>query len=90
MLAQVNDLRELRDRLAGALTTMGFEAAESDANCVLFGRFEDRQAAWSKLLAKGVIVRQAGPPAWLRVSVGTEAETLAFLRALAQVREELE
>ncbi|MDR0366473.1 MAG: histidinol-phosphate transaminase [Bifidobacteriaceae bacterium] len=90
MLAQVTDLRERRDRLAAALTTMGFETAESDANFVLFGRFEDRDAAWNKLLAKGVIVRQVGPPGWLRVSVGTEAETLAFLRALAQIREELQ
>jgi histidinol-phosphate aminotransferase len=90
VLSQVAELRERRDRLAGALAAMGFEVAESDANFVLFGRFQDRHAVWERLLALGVIIREVGPDGWLRVSVGTEPETLAFLRALAQIREELE
>ncbi|MDR2380181.1 MAG: histidinol-phosphate transaminase [Bifidobacteriaceae bacterium] len=90
MLGQVSDLRERRDRLSAALGAMGFTVAESDANFVLFGKFADRRAAFERLLSQGVIVREVGPAGWLRVSVGTENETLAFLRALAQIREELE
>ncbi|MDR1189139.1 MAG: histidinol-phosphate transaminase [Bifidobacteriaceae bacterium] len=90
MLAGVAELRERRDRLAAALAAMGFEVAESDANFVLFGRLADRHDVWEKLLALGVIIREVGPEGWLRVSVGTESETLAFLRALAEIRKELE
>ncbi|MDR1441937.1 MAG: histidinol-phosphate transaminase [Bifidobacteriaceae bacterium] len=90
MLAAVTELRERRDRLAGALAAMGFEVADSDANFVFFGRLADRHDVWEQLLARGVIVREVGPDGWLRVSVGTESETLAFLRALAEIRKELE
>jgi histidinol-phosphate aminotransferase len=90
MLGQVADLRDRRDRLADALMAMGFQVADSDANFALFGKFPDRHAVWSKLLARGVVIREVGPPGWLRVSVGAEGETLAFLRALAQIRKELE
>jgi histidinol-phosphate aminotransferase len=86
MLAQVAELRERRDRLVSALRAMGLRVADSDANFVLFGKFADRHAVWEGLLAHGVIVREIGPSGWLRVSVGTEPETLAFLRALAQIR----
>ncbi|MDR3361203.1 MAG: histidinol-phosphate transaminase [Bifidobacteriaceae bacterium] len=90
MLGQVADLRERRERLSSALVAMGFQVADSQANFVLFGRLASRRDVFEKLLAQGVIVREVGPPGWLRVSVGTEVETLAFLRALAQIREELE
>ncbi|MDR1634410.1 MAG: histidinol-phosphate transaminase [Bifidobacteriaceae bacterium] len=90
MLRGVAELRERRDRLAAALAAMGFEVAESDANFVLFGRLADRHEVWEQLLARGIVIREVGPAGWLRVSVGTEAETLAFLRALADIRKELE
>ncbi|MDR2348669.1 MAG: histidinol-phosphate transaminase [Bifidobacteriaceae bacterium] len=90
MLGQVAELRQRRDRLAAALKAMGFQTVDSEANFVLFGKFPDRRAIWRKLLARGVVIREVGPPGWLRVSVGAESETLAFLRALAQIREELE
>ncbi|MDR2565825.1 MAG: histidinol-phosphate transaminase [Bifidobacteriaceae bacterium] len=90
MLRGVAELRERRDRLAAALAAMGFEVAESDANFVLFGRISDRHRVWEELLARGVVIREVGPAGWLRVSVGTEAETLAFLRALADIRKELQ
>jgi histidinol-phosphate aminotransferase len=90
MLDQVAQIRQRRDRLSAALTAMAFEVAESDANFVYFGRFKNRRKIWDKLLGRGIIIREVGPPAWLRVSVGTESETLAFLRALALIREELE
>ncbi len=84
MLAQVAALRGERDALLGWLRERGLEAAESDANFVLFGRFTDRHAVWQALLDRGVLVRETGPAGWLRVSAGTPVEMAAFRRALGQ------
>ena len=63
----------------------GFEVAQSDANFVLFGRFDDRQALWQGLLDRGVLIRVTGPDGWLRVSIGTAEEMTAFKDALMEV-----
>ncbi len=84
MLAQVATLRETRDELAGWLSGQGFEVAPSDANFVLFGRFQDRHRVWQALLDRGVLIRETGPAGWLRVSTGTPAEMSAFKAALLQ------
>ena len=68
------------------LREQGFEVAESDANFVLFGRFDDRQALWQGLLDRGVLIRVTGPEGWLRVSIGTADEMTAFKDALMEVR----
>ena len=71
--------------ITGWLRDQGFTAADSDANFVLFGMFDDREAVWQGLLDRGVLVRVTGPEGWLRVSVGTPAETAAFKDALVEV-----
>ena len=86
MLAAVDRLRTARDELAAWLAGQGLQVAESDANFVLFGRFADRRAIWQALLDRGVLIREVGPPGWLRVSAGTPTEMAAFRRALVQVR----
>jgi len=83
--AQVGLLRAERDELVRWLRARGHEAADSDANFVLFGRFADRDAVWQGLLEHGVLIRQAGPAGWLRVSVGTPDENAAFRAALEEV-----
>ena len=80
--AQVSLLRRERDALAAWLVEQGFTIAPSDANFILFGRFDDRDAVWRRLLDDGVLVRQTGPAGWLRVSVGTPEENDMFRRAL--------
>lgn len=85
LMAQVGALRAERDDLVAWLRARGLQAADSDANFVLFGTFDDRQAVWQGLLDRGVLVRVTGPEGWLRVSVGTPAETAAFRDALAEV-----
>jgi len=85
LLATVADLRAERDALVGWLRGRGLTAADSDANFVLFGRFGDSHAVWQGLLDRGVLVREVGPPGWLRVSIGTPAEMAAFRDALAGV-----
>jgi len=85
LLAAVEDLRRGRDDLVDWLRAQGHQVADSDANFVLFGRFEDRHAVWQGLLDRGVLIRETGPAGWLRVSVGTPAETAAFCSALTEV-----
>jgi histidinol-phosphate aminotransferase len=85
LLATVAELRAERDSLVGWLRGRGLAAADSDANFVLFGRFGDSHAVWQGLLDRGVLVREVGPPGWLRVSIGTPAEMAAFRDALAAV-----
>ncbi|MCW2788274.1 MAG: histidinol-phosphate transaminase [Aeromicrobium sp.] len=85
LLARVDELRTTRDELAAWLVGEGYDVAESDANFVLFGRFEDRHAIWQGLVDRGVLIRETGPDQWLRVSVGTPAEMDIFYAALKEV-----
>jgi histidinol-phosphate aminotransferase len=84
-LATVTDLRAERDGLVRWLRQQGLRVADSDANFVLFGTFEERRDVWQGLLDRGVLVREVGPPRWLRVTVGTPEEMAAFRAALSEV-----
>ncbi len=85
LLASVAQLRSARDDLVVGLRARGLQVAESDANFVLFGCFPDRHRVWQGLLDRGVLIREVGPPGWLRVSAGTPTEMAAFTTALDQV-----
>ncbi len=85
LLAKVDELRATRDDVAQWLQTQGHQVAESDANFVLFGQFEDRHAIWQGLVDRGVLIRETGPEGWLRVSVGTPAEMQIFYSSLQEV-----
>ena len=85
LLARVRELRAERDATVSWLRGQGLRAAESDANFVLFGTFDDRHAVWQGLLDRGVLIRETGPDGWLRVSIGTAEEMAAFRSALADV-----
>ena len=84
LLGTVDRLRRERDATVEWLRGQGFAVADSDANFVLFGRFPDRGAVWRRLLDRGVLIREVGPPEWLRVSVGTAEEMAAFRTALKE------
>jgi histidinol-phosphate aminotransferase len=73
---------EQRDRLVTELRAREFEVVDSDANFVLFGRFDDQAAAWQALLDEGVLVRDVGLAGWLRVTAGLPAEVTDFLAAV--------
>jgi histidinol-phosphate aminotransferase len=97
LLAGVEALRRGRDRMVRELrgrrnpaTGQALDVADSDANFVLFGRFEDRHAVWRALLGEGVLIREVGPEGWLRVSIGTCEENTAFLTALDRTLATLE
>ncbi|MQY25429.1 histidinol-phosphate transaminase [Nocardia aurantia] len=82
-LASVAELAAERERVAAALRDNGFEVAPSDANFLLFGRFGDAAAAWRHYLDEGVLIRDVGIPAYLRVTIGLAAENDEFLRVSA-------
>jgi histidinol-phosphate aminotransferase len=84
LLARVSELRTERDATVDWLRGIGLQAAESDANFVLFGRLPDRHAVWQHLLDQGVLIRETGPDGWLRVSIGTPDEMAAFRKALEE------
>jgi histidinol-phosphate aminotransferase len=83
--AEVDALRAERDALVAWLRARRLTVADSDANFVLFGTFEDRHAVWQGLLDRGVLIRETGPDGWLRVTVGTPQETAAFRTALQEI-----
>ena len=85
LLASVAAIRAERDGLVTSLRAIGLQAAESDTNFVLFGRFADRHAVWQALLDRGVLIRETGPPNWLRVTVGTARETATFRSELTDL-----
>jgi histidinol-phosphate aminotransferase len=86
LLHAVEELRAERDATVTWLRSIGLQAADSDANFVLFGTFADRHAVWQGLLDRGVLIRETGPDGWLRVSIGTPDEMAAFRGALEEVR----
>jgi histidinol-phosphate aminotransferase len=84
-LASVDALRAERDNCVGWLRGRGLSVADSDANFVMFGEFADRDVVWRQLVDRGVLIRQVGPPGWLRVSIGTADEMDAFKKAFSEV-----
>ncbi|WP_241300209.1 histidinol-phosphate transaminase [Burkholderia stabilis] len=85
MLSQVEAIKTERDATVDWLRSLGLAVADSDANFVMFGKFADRHRIWSGLLRYGVLIRESGPPEYLRVSIGTAAEMAAFRAALLAV-----
>jgi histidinol-phosphate aminotransferase len=85
LMAQVGALRAERDATVTWLRERGLTVADTDANFVLFGMFDDRHAIWQGLLDHGVLIRETGPDGWLRVSIGTPEEMTAFKDALVKV-----
>jgi histidinol-phosphate aminotransferase len=84
-LATVAALRAERDATVSWLRARGLSVSDSDANFAMFGTFADRHAVWQGLLDRGVLIRETGPPGWLRVTIGTPEEMAAFRAALTEV-----
>ncbi|MDO5052948.1 MAG: histidinol-phosphate transaminase [Pseudoclavibacter sp.] len=85
MLGQVEAIRAQRDRLSTELARLGYRPHPSEANFVLFGGVAEPQGVFRSLRERGILVRDVGLPGTLRVTAGTEAETGAFLAALAEI-----
>jgi histidinol-phosphate aminotransferase len=85
MLAMVDDIKGQRDRLLRELPKLGYTVHDSAANFVLFGGVADPNAVFEALLERDIIIRDLKIDGHLRVTAGTEAETTAFLTALAKI-----
>lgn len=85
MLRMVDEIVEQRDRISATLEALGYTPHPSWSNFVLFGGVEDPKAMWRALYERGVLIRDVGIPGHLRVTAGTEAETTAFLEAIASI-----
>ena len=80
---------DTRERTAQALKEIGFTVLPSQAN-FLFVRHPDRpgKALFDGLRERGVLVRRWDIPEiqdWLRISVGTDADMDALVRALNEL-----
>jgi histidinol-phosphate aminotransferase len=84
-LSSVAILAAERDRVAAALSGMGFRVIPSDANFILFGEFADAAATWQRYLDAGVLIRDVGIPGFLRTTVGLAAENDALLDVSAKL-----
>jgi histidinol-phosphate aminotransferase len=84
-LGSVATLIGERERVSGALTSMGFHVVPSDANFVLFGRFADAPATWQRYLEAGVLIRDVGIAGYLRTTVGVADENDVFLGVSSQL-----
>ncbi|GAA3943690.1 histidinol-phosphate transaminase [Microbacterium soli] len=85
MLRMVDEIVEQRDRISATLEALGYAPHPSWSNFVLFGGVDDPKHVWQELYDRGVLIRDVGIPGHLRVTAGTEAETTAFLEALASI-----
>jgi histidinol-phosphate aminotransferase len=85
MLSMVDDIKGQRDRISAGLAELGYHPYRTHSNFVLFGGVDDPHALFEALLGDGVLIRDIGLPGQMRVSAGTEAETTAFLDAMAAV-----
>lgn len=83
LLANVEQIKIQRDRIAVSMADFGLVAHPSDANFVLVSGFKDPQAIFNKLLERGVLIRNVGIDNSLRITAGTEAETSKLLGELA-------
>jgi histidinol-phosphate aminotransferase len=90
LLGSVGQVMAQRDRIVDELRGIGLTVIDSDANFVLFGRFDDQAQVWQQLLDRGVLVRDVGLPGWLRVTAGTEHEVSEFLQAMTEVTKEMQ
>jgi histidinol-phosphate aminotransferase len=85
LLENVDRLIAAREELRQALIALGLTVTPSKANFLLFSGFDiPAPQLWQKLLDKGVLIRDVGLSAHLRVTVGNEAENKLFVESLTQ------
>ena len=93
LLGTVEQVKAQRDRMVDGVRALGLDVVPTEANFLLFGRFDAPAVVWRSLLDRGVLVRDVstgpGLAGWLRVNAGTESETTSFLDALAVTTREV-
>jgi histidinol-phosphate aminotransferase len=83
LLGNVSTLIEARKSVVNELEKLGLQVVPSQANFVIFSGFAMPPAQlWRQLLDRGVLIRDVGLLAHLRVTIGNEAENEKFIQAL--------
>jgi histidinol-phosphate aminotransferase len=80
-----------RAQLVAGLEALGYATVGGEANFVL-AEVGDGRSFFGALQQRGIIVRPLAPygmPGFVRVTIGTEAENVRFLKAAAEVAESL-
>ncbi|MEJ6607965.1 MAG: histidinol-phosphate transaminase [Candidatus Planktophila sp.] len=86
LLGTVSQLIESRKYVTAQLEKMGLSVIDSDANFILFSGFDlPATELWSRLLDKGVLIRDVGLLGHLRATIGNEAENQKFIDALQEI-----
>ena len=86
LLGTVSSLIESRKFVVSELEKMGLQVIPSQANFILFAGFSQTPAQlWRKLLDRGVLIRDVGLLAHLRMTIGNEAENQKFIAALQDI-----
>lgn len=86
LLGTVSSLIESRKFVVSELEKMGLQVIPSQANFILFSGFSQTPAQlWRKLLDRGVLIRDVGLLAHLRMTIGNEAENQKFIAALQDI-----
>jgi histidinol-phosphate aminotransferase len=86
LLGTVSSLIESRKFVVSELEKMGLQVIPSQANFILFSGFSQAPAQlWRKLLDRGVLIRDVGLLAHLRMTIGNEAENQKFIAALQDI-----
>jgi histidinol-phosphate aminotransferase len=83
LLGNVSTLIEARKSVVTELEKLGLQVVPSQANFLIFSGFAMPPAQlWRQLLDRGVLIRDVGLLAHLRVTIGNEAENQKFIQAL--------
>ena len=86
LLSTVSTLIESRISVVAELEKMGLRVIPSQANFILFAGFSQEPAQlWRQLLDRGVLIRDVGLLAHLRMTIGNEAENQKFIAALKDI-----
>ena len=86
LLGNVSTLIESRKSVAAALEELGLQVIPSQANFILFSGFPMEPAQlWRQMLDRGVLIRDVGLLAHLRMTIGNEAENQKFIQALQEI-----
>ena len=82
----VENIMKSRSSMKQALESLGLTVIPSTANFLLFTGFKmSAPELWAELVQHGVLIRDVGIPAHLRVTIGTETENEAFISALRSI-----
>ena len=88
MQSEIEVLIAERERVAAALTEVGYRVVPSAANFLLFSGFKgEPSATWQAFLDRGILIRDIGLRGFLRVSIGTPSENEQFIAALREIAE---